>query len=265
MRNNQPVTQREYAIPADAAIVSRTDADGRITFVNDDFIAHAGFTREEVIGQPHNIVRHPDMPAEAFRDLWATLQAGRPWTGLVKNRRKDGDHYWVKATATPTPDGGFMSVRVCPTRAEIDAAEALYRRMRSDPNIRLDGGRVAPRGLARALTCLRDLGLGHKLWLSTGASMIAILLASALGLAALDAAGAHVPAQTAADLAPYRDGLWALALLTLLVWPPAAWYVIHTFQRPLAAAVASARDIAAFDLSRPVPSGGRDEIGQLLD
>lgn len=58
------------------------------------------------MGQPHNIVRHPDMPPEAFRDLWATLKAGRPWQGLVKNRRKDGDHYWVKATATPKPGGG---------------------------------------------------------------------------------------------------------------------------------------------------------------
>src|SRR3989339_565303 len=112
MRNNQPITQREHVIPDDAVIISHTNEKGIITDVNPDFLEASGYTREELIGQPHNLLRHPDMPAEGFRDLWATLGNKRAWTGIVKNRRKNGDYYWVKATVTPTPDGHYMSVRV---------------------------------------------------------------------------------------------------------------------------------------------------------
>ena len=126
MRNNQPVTQREFDFPADATLMSTTDTRGVITYANAAFIAISGFEREELMGQPHNIVRHPDMPREAFADLWATLKAGRSWTGLVKNRRRNGDHYWVRANVTPVTRGGqvsgYMSVRTKPTRAEIEAA-----------------------------------------------------------------------------------------------------------------------------------------------
>jgi len=131
MRTNLPITQREYLLRAGMTIVSRTDTQGRITFVNDDFIEASGFTEAELIGQPHNLVRHPDMPAEAFADLWHSLKSGRPWTGLVKNRRQDGDHYWVVANVTPLLDGaaivGYLSVRSVPTREQIAGAEAAYR------------------------------------------------------------------------------------------------------------------------------------------
>src|SRR5574343_370963 len=143
MKINNPVTQQEYSLSDDVAIISHTDHQGRILFCNDDFVAASGFTREELIGQDHNIVRHPDMPAEAFRDMWATLQAGRPWSGIVKNRRKNGDHYWVRATATPQADGkGYMSVRIKASRQEIQQAEALYQRMRSNSRITLNEGRL---------------------------------------------------------------------------------------------------------------------------
>jgi PAS domain S-box-containing protein len=134
MRNNSPVTGRAYPLRDGMTIVSRTDLKGRITAVNPDFIEASGFTEAELIGQPHNLVRHPDMPPAAFEDLWGTLKAGRPWTGLVKNRRKDGDHYWVVANVTPLLEGdqvtGYLSVRTQPTRAQIDAAEAAYRDFR---------------------------------------------------------------------------------------------------------------------------------------
>ena len=149
MRNNQPVTGKELTLEPDVAIISRTDPQGRITFANDDFVRASGFSAEELIGENHNILRHPDMPAEAFRDLWATLKRGRPWSGLVKNRCKNGDHYWVRASITANPEGGYMSVRVRPERAEVEAAEALYQRMRSDPSLRLHEGQAARRGLAR--------------------------------------------------------------------------------------------------------------------
>jgi PAS domain S-box-containing protein len=106
MRQNLPITQREFPLPPGIAIVSRTDLKGRITYVNEAFVESSGFAVEELIGQPHNILRHPDMPVEAFADMWATLQSGRPWTALVKNRRKDGDHYWVVANATPLLEEG---------------------------------------------------------------------------------------------------------------------------------------------------------------
>ena len=116
MRKNLPVTQTEYLLKDGMTIASRTDLKGRITYVNADFVAASGFEEAELIGQAHNLVRHPDMPEEAFADMWRTLQAGRPWTGLVKNRRKNGDHYWVMASATPVLENsstsGYMSVLV---------------------------------------------------------------------------------------------------------------------------------------------------------
>ena len=134
MRTNLPVTQQEYLLREGMTIVSRTDLKGRITYINDDFLEASGFAEVELIGQPHNIVRHPDMPEEAYADMWSVLKNGRPWTGIVKNRCKNGDHYWVVANATPVKEGdsvvGFMSVRTRPTREQVTAAEGLYRRFK---------------------------------------------------------------------------------------------------------------------------------------
>ncbi|MBY0234325.1 MAG: PAS domain-containing protein [Burkholderiaceae bacterium] len=131
MRSNLPVTQQEYLLREGMTIVSRTDLKGKITYINDDFLEASGFAEAELIGQPHNIVRHPDMPEEAFADMWATLKAGRPWTGLVKNRCKNGDFYWVVANATPLKEGetvvGYLSVRTRPSREQVAAADGLYR------------------------------------------------------------------------------------------------------------------------------------------
>jgi PAS domain S-box-containing protein len=131
MRKNLPITQNEYPLREGMTIVSRTDLKGRITYMNPDFLEASGFEEADLMGQAHNMVRHPDMPEEAFADMWQTLQAGRPWTGIVKNRRKNGDHYWVVANATPVLEGGaatgYMSVRTRPSREQIAAAEAAYR------------------------------------------------------------------------------------------------------------------------------------------
>ncbi|HMA15685.1 MAG TPA: PAS domain-containing protein, partial [Kiloniellaceae bacterium] len=127
MRNNLPVTGREFALDGDELLVSRTDLRGVIVYVNREFARVSGYSEAELLGQPHNIIRHPDMPPEAFADLWRTLKAGRPWVGLVKNRRSNGDHYWVQAQVTPYHEGtrhvGYMSVRRRATRAAVDAAE----------------------------------------------------------------------------------------------------------------------------------------------
>jgi PAS domain S-box-containing protein len=109
MKNNQPVTQREYSIKPGSVLVSRTDAKGKIDYANEDFYTAAGFAQKDIINQPHNIIRHPDMPAEAFRDMWETLKSGRPWSGLVKNRHQNGGHYWVRANVNPDSNGGYLS------------------------------------------------------------------------------------------------------------------------------------------------------------
>jgi len=101
-----------------------------ITEVNQDFLEISGYGISELIGKSHNIVRHPDMPPEAFADLWATVKQGKPWNGIVKNRSKSGDHYWVEANVTPIMQGeqisGYVSVRTKPSRQQIEAAERLY-------------------------------------------------------------------------------------------------------------------------------------------
>lgn len=135
MKLNLPVTNTEVEVAAASNIVSRTDLKGVITFVNRDFIDISGFTEEELIGQSHNIVRHPDMPPEAFKDLWDTVKAGKPWVGMVKNRCKNGDYYWVEANVTPYAENGilqgYISVRKKPTLEQIEAAEALYAKIKS--------------------------------------------------------------------------------------------------------------------------------------
>ena len=130
MRRNEPVTQHEVIVPDGEPLVSRTDTGGRITFVNRTFVNVSGFTEDELLGAPHNTVRHPAMPQAAFASLWATIKAGRPWDGLVKNRTKSGDFYWVRANVTPVIENGevtgFISIRSKPARAQIAAAEIAY-------------------------------------------------------------------------------------------------------------------------------------------
>ena len=126
MRVNLPVTGIEYELSPDAALVSRTDLKGRITYANPAFIEASGFSMAELMGKAHNIVRHPDVPPEAFSDLWQTLAQGLPWTGLIKNRRKNGDFYWVLANVTPIRRNGrtqgYMSARRKPGRRQKPSA-----------------------------------------------------------------------------------------------------------------------------------------------
>ena len=133
MRVNMPVTQVEHQIQDGAFIVSTTDPRGIITFVNDEFVRVSGFSREELLGQPHNLVRHPDMPPAAFADLWTTIQAGKPWHGLVKNRCKNGDFYWVDVNVTPIREKGatvgYVSIRSKPSASQVREAQRLYARV----------------------------------------------------------------------------------------------------------------------------------------
>lgn len=124
------VSQREIPYPDGRLIISRTDLQGLITHANEAFVELSGYTREELIGQPHCVLRHPDMPRAAFKDLWDTVAAGKKWHGYVKNLRKDGAHYWVYATAVPNVRNGqivgYTSVRRKPSRKKIAEMSALY-------------------------------------------------------------------------------------------------------------------------------------------
>ena len=153
MRTNLPVTTVEYPITDSTLIVSKTDTKGRLTFFNDQFVDAAGFTEAELMGQPHNIIRHPDMPAEAFQNLWDTLKAGKPWVGAVKNRRKNGDFYWVLATASPIREKGqvtgYTSIRTklpADQRAEAEKVYAALREKKAH-GYKIDAGIVRRRSL----------------------------------------------------------------------------------------------------------------------
>ncbi|WP_279212498.1 methyl-accepting chemotaxis protein [Delftia acidovorans] len=130
MRRNVYVTQREYPLSEGETLLSVTDLKGRIVYANDAFIRVSGFEAAELYGKAHSIVRHPDMPAAAFADMWSTIQRGLPWSALVKNRRKNGDHYWVRANASPIRHAGavvgYLSVRTRPEPREVQQHAALY-------------------------------------------------------------------------------------------------------------------------------------------
>jgi aerotaxis receptor len=146
MRKNMPVTTNEYVLDEDALIVSKTDPKGKLTYFNEQFVKASGFTEAELIDQPHNIIRHPDMPPAAFEDLWNTIKAGKPWCGAVKNRRKNGDFYWVQASATPIWESGritgYMSVRTKLAADERREAERVYALLNQNQaqSFRVDAG-----------------------------------------------------------------------------------------------------------------------------
>ena len=277
MRTNLPVTQHECVLRDDIAIISHTDSKGTIRFCNDDFVEVSGYAREELIGQPHNILRHPDMPAEAFRDLWATVKSGRPWTGMVKNRCKNGDHYWVRATVTPGLDGGYVSVRSKATSDEINAAQALYARMVQGEVVRFREGRVLPAGLrgcvTRALERCDDMGVAGMLAFVLVASMLpfAALLVYALwvqGEAELRLADAGLAAAVQAEVSGLFASahLWAVAVggATVAFAVGAATLFATRAQRRAREAHTLLRGLGRGELKQKVFAGARDEVGECL-
>lgn len=128
-------TDEETLFPEGYLIVSRTDLDGVITHANDAFVHMSGWERDELIGTPHSILRHPDLPKVAFKGLWDDVQAGKKWHGYVKNLRKDGGFYWVYATIIPNVRGGkivgYTSVRRQPSREKIAEMSALYKELKA--------------------------------------------------------------------------------------------------------------------------------------
>ncbi len=254
MRVNLPVTQQEFVIPDGVTLVSTTDLSSHITYCNPAFIAVSGYSREELIGQPHNLVRHPDMPPEAFRDMWATLKSGSPWSALVKNRRKNGDHYWVMANATPIMSNGepvgYMSVRTKPSREQVQAAEALYAQMRREKeqgrvSTALHRGQLISTGWRGALQRSTRLTLGRVIGLTS--------LSLAVGGMVIGEIGAGLG--TAAHVAMGVPLIGAALLAT--------WLLRRQTLGPLGDAIRFANTMAAGDLTSRLQARGTVEFADL--
>jgi aerotaxis receptor len=253
MRNNQPVTGHEYEFPSSHMLVSATDLTGRIQYCNPAFLAVSGFTRDELIGQPHNLIRHPDMPREAFADLWATIRAGRPWTALVKNRRKNGDHYWVRANVTPVVEKGavvgYLSVRVKPQRDAVRAAESLYARMRTGESrgLMLRHGVVVRTGLRGRPQALMRLPVATRAAAGYALTPLALLLTG-------------VAAWRGTPPAPFWIAFGVATTISVVSW--------RVLTRQLAAPIDEmsgfATRLAAGDLTTDLEIARHDDLGDVL-
>jgi aerotaxis receptor len=242
------VTRREITLSEQRTIVSTTDLKGRITYANPYFVEVSGFSLEELIGAPQNIVRHPDMPEAAFADLWNTIAQGRPWTGMVKNRCKNGDYYWVRANVTPVLESGrpvgYMSVRTRPSRPEVAAAERLYAAMRAgSADLFLHHGQVVRTGLRGRLDRLLHMRI------ATQATILALL--SAGGALLLGARAANA----------WESGLAAtLGLSAILSWVLLQRRVLA----PLRSATALSLRLAGGDMSSLHCKAADSEMGRLV-
>jgi aerotaxis receptor len=286
MRVNEPITTEELDFDEAEVLVSRTDPGGRIVFANDGFTRLSGFTTEELLGAPHNIVRHPHMPPAAFANLWSTIKAGRPWDGLVKNRSKNGGFYWVRANVTPVHEGGsvtgYISIRSRPTAAEKAKAEAVYAAMREGRHTGygLRDGELVRTGWAARFVEWRD-GIGTRMasmivamaLVLAGASWVALAgmldtvgtlrdLFAAGGLAAGGAA-ADVLAGAEADFHLHAALTIGIALAgTVLVGALGASACI-SLHRHIQALERQLDAIAANDLSASTPAPRAREFGRV--
>ncbi|SJN09758.1 Methyl-accepting chemotaxis protein I (serine chemoreceptor protein) [Halomonas citrativorans] len=189
MRNNQPVTQREYVLDEEAVLISRSDLKGRVTFANSTFVEVSGYTRDELLGAPHNLLRHPDMPEAAYADFWKTIQSGATWQGVVKNRRKNGDYYWVNATVAPLRDGdkvvGYTSVRRKVAPETVALAAPVYAEMREKgcaKRYTLVQGALRRKGVIGLWSRFSLVSLKAKLIAMVIAALTLLCLAGGLGI-----------------------------------------------------------------------------------
>nr|WP_297502707.1 PAS domain-containing methyl-accepting chemotaxis protein [Ferrovum sp.] len=285
MKNNGPVTQHEIDYPESVVFVTRTDPKGIITDANESFVRISGFERTELAGKSHNVVRHPDMPQWAFADLWKTVRSGRVWRGFVKNRAKNGDHYWVLATVSPIIQNGrvegYLSYRKKPTRQEVLDAEALYRRYPTQ----------APSRPFSLKHWFSGLSVQYKMQVMVQPLLFVLLTGSTfltyqqIRSNILDDAadcllchqghvgsGSGASGQTA-DLSKEFARLNVIVLtllaaqvvLQVLLFFIFSWVSRSYVARPLLIVTQHLEEIVAGDFSRPADISGEDEVGTLLD
>ncbi len=245
MRMQGAVTQEEYVLPDDEVIITHTDPSSRITYANPAFLSSSQFSLEECLGQPQNIVRHPDIPREVFADLWATIRSGRSWTGIVKNRRKSGGFYWVRANITPMMDGGrivgYMSVRVKAAPAEIQQAERVYADIRNGRarNRKIKEGRIVDTSLLGVARRLLSPSLRAGTWAVVG-SLSALLL-------------------TMTTMSFAQSGFSLMSVLGLLASAVALanlFYVQNSVVRPLQKMQRAASQLLGGDTRSRIPAEG---------
>ena len=247
MKRNTPVTQKEYLLKDGMTLMSTTDTHSHITYANSAFIDASGYEEEQLTGEPHNVIRHPDMPAAAFADMWFTIQQGESWTGLVKNRRQNGDHYWVRANVTPVYQQerltGYISVRNIPLRDEINAAEKLYAAV-NENNLkghRFYKGLLMRRGLFSFLSLFQWLSLARRIHLGTGISLLAIV--------ALQMTPVMLPVKISA---------------TMLILALLSWFLTAQIARPLKTILTQMQKVISGRKADYVQFNRVDEIGLLL-
>ena len=250
MKTNLPVTQREYQFPNDETLLSTTDINSCISYANAAFIRTSGFTTDELIGEAHNLVRHPDMPAQAFADMWHSLKRGESWRALVKNRRKDGDHYWVRANAAPMRRNGqitgYLSVRTQPIRDEIDKVEKLYANFKEGraSGLAFHRGLVVRTGVMRWASALQLLPTAWRIrfpLLAVGSVLGVTLSLSGLGGMALAAMGATVTT-------------------SLLL---ADWFLEHQISTPLGKILGAAQQVASGEPATDLNLNRCDDVGMI--
>jgi aerotaxis receptor len=259
MRMNTPVSNIEYALSDTESIVSTTDLRGNITYANPYFIQVSGYTKEELIGAPQNILRHPDMPAEAFADLWSTIKRGQSWTGMVKNRQKNGNFYWVLANVTPVMENGspvgYMSVRVKPSRKQIDeAAKAFSAIKKGNANkLVVRQGAVVKTGAFAKLNVFTNRSLGQRIGWNMSFQIAVLVL---LGMA-------HYFSESLFNgLGPiWLAALSAAAIAGALYF----WRSLYvTVINPLKYACKVSQTMAGGDLTQDIVAERSDDIGQLI-
>ena len=252
MRINTPVVNVEFMLNDSLAIVSMTDLKGNITYVNPYFVEASGYTEEELIGAPQNILRHPDMPASAFRDLWTTIKSGLPWMGLVKNRRKNGEFYWVLAIVTPVVENGacigYTSVRTKPSREQVAAANELYRLERETPGrLVLRQGRVVGQGWLGRIKAFARISLGQRIGLAFSFILVALGL---LGWAAWTGGS--------------NAWLAGLAALSIVAAGAFWYYLAKAMVAPLNAVIKATQAMAGGDLTGTFETERADDMGRLM-
>ena len=254
MKTNTPVTNLEYILKDTETVVSKTDLSGNITYVNRDFCSISGFTEDELVGSPQNIVRHPDMPVEAFKDFWSTIKAGKAWTGMVKNRCKNGDYYWVEANAAPMLENGKMvgytSIRVKPSREQVAAAEKAYREIKKgSKEIYVHEGSVIASSFLRRFDWPALLSIRSKLVLSSG--MLTLLFIANIIFSTGEKKQFEAWSIAASGLGIVIGLVSGLLLYRAIVVPLNK--IKHDIER-----------MSAGDLSGKIDANGNDELAQMV-
>ena len=256
MEKQTPVVNREYVLSDSETILSKTDPKGNFIYVNLDCLRITGYSEQELLGKHQSIMRHPDMPKAISEDFWKTLSAGKTWVGIMKNRAKNGNFYWVETNAAPILENGkvigYISIRVKPTRDQIKAADLAYRALNNGvTNIEIRQGKAVERSLFERFNLFKKLSLKARLFGSGGLLAALSLLSSALSW--------HAPASAA--MAPWAAGVALLCAALSLAFIPLWWRAIVL---PLQLARRDIERMSGGDLSGKIDADGCDELASVM-